>query len=255
MSTTTSARTTVKISALSWSDCLAWLLSVGAIPRAIHRILLYSPEPGTGKSSWATKAFGAERVERVQCHPQQSPEDLLYGTIGLHEGNTVTQPGSVLRALRGGKCLVLDEICDASPDVFPILHSVLDDREIAGVTVPETGERVAPHRDYCVVATTNGEPTNLPPALLSRFDLVLLCNRPSAGIVEKLRNGTIPGLSQAIERNYSSAKERWVPKLDVRSGLALSRLAEFVTPEDAAELIFGKEGIDLLAGLSTTANL
>lgn len=242
------------LSARSWSEVLAWLLAVGALPRAIHRVLLYSREPGTGKSSWATKALGDERVERVQCHPQMQPEDLLYGSIGLENGTTKNQPGSALRALRGGKCLLLEEVGDVSPDIVPILHSLLDDREIAGVTVPETGERVRPADGYMVIGTTNNDPSTFTEALLSRFDLVLLCNRPSDGIIERLKSGRIPGLAEMLANQYADsarAATRWTPALDTRGAIRLDSLAGYMTPEQAAELIFGPTGVDIIAGCAS----
>jgi MoxR-like ATPase len=145
----------------TWADLLSELVRLAAMPARIHRLLLYGP-PGTGKSSWAGTAF--DRVERVTLHAQMPPEDLI-GSMALvaRKGgtNTVWQDGPAVRAMRSGSALVLDEIDQHSPELRCALHAILDDRSIAGITLP-TGERVEPTDGFCVVATTNAEPTTLP---------------------------------------------------------------------------------------------
>jgi nitric oxide reductase NorQ protein len=180
----------------TWADVLNELVVNSAIPDRVHRVLLYGP-PGTGKSSWAQSAFA--HVERVTLHAQMPPEDLI-GSMALvaRKGgtNTVWQDGPAVRAMRRGSALVIDEIDQHSPELRCALHAILDDRSIAGITLP-TGERVEPAEGYTVIATANAEPSMLPDALLDRFDLVLLANRPIAAVLDKLPRGLASILSRA----------------------------------------------------------
>ena len=175
-----------------------------AFPEQVHRVLLYGA-PGTGKSSWAGTQFA--HVERIALHPQQPQEDLI-GSLLLTSGapvelrdriakakldqqqrlllevhlasggaNTVWQDGPAVRAMRRGCALVLDEIDQHSPELRCALHAILDDKAIAGITLP-TGERVEPAAGFAVIATTNAQPSALPEALLDRFDVKLLANEP-----------------------------------------------------------------------------
>jgi MoxR-like ATPase len=231
----------------TWADVLTELVRRSAIPANAHRILLYGP-PGTGKSSWPQSAFA--HVERVTLHAQMPPEDFV-GAMALvaRKGGTETvwQDGPAVRAMRRGSALVIDEIDQHSPELRCALHAILDDRSIAGITLP-TGERVEPADGFCIIATTNAEPSQLPDALLDRFDLVLLANRPIAAVLDKLPRGLASVLSRAYD-NHSVA--RWTPAISVRSVLALTRLADATGIERAAELIFGESGTDILASAAS----
>jgi SpoVK/Ycf46/Vps4 family AAA+-type ATPase len=232
----------------SWATALDELVCQSAIPNRVHRILLYGP-PGTGKSSWAMSAFS--HVERVTLHAQMPPEDLI-GSMALvaRKGgtDTVWQDGPAVRAMRRGSALVLDEIDQHSPELRCALHAILDDRSIAGITLP-TGERIEPAEGFCVIATTNAEPASLPEALLDRFDLVLLANRPASAIFDTLPRGLASVLARAYDRQSVA---RWTPAVSVRSILALTRLAAATGMERAAELIFGDSGVDILASAASS---
>ena len=177
------------------------------------------------------------------------PEDLI-GSMALaaRDGgtNTVWQDGPAVRAMRRGSALVLDEVDQHSPELRCALHAILDDRSIAGITLP-TGERVEPVDGFAVIATTNADPETLPEALLNRFDLVLLANRPAA-VLDKLPRGLANVLSRAYDREHVA---RWTPAVSVRSVLALTRLAASTGLERAAELIFGESGTDILASAAS----
>jgi MoxR-like ATPase len=231
----------------TWADILDNLVLCSAIPDQVHRILIYGP-PGTGKSSWAGCAFA--HVERVTLHAQMPPEDLI-GSMALvaRKGGTETvwQDGPAVRAMRRGSAIVIDEIDQHSPELRCALHAILDDRSIAGITLP-TGERVEPADGFTVIGTTNADPSQLPEALLDRFDLVVLANRPIAAVLDKLPRGLASVLSRAYDRQTVA---RWTPAVSVRSILALTRLADATGMERAAELIFGESGTDILASAAS----
>ena len=139
-------------------------------------------EPGTGKSSFAVRNF--PRCERITLHRELLPEDLI-GTMELRGGDTVRVMGPVVRAMVEGIPLVLDEIDQHSPEVRCLLHAILDDIELAGITLPD-GNRIVPAKGFCVFATTNASPDSLAPALRSRFDLVVAADSAPAELIAKL---------------------------------------------------------------------
>ncbi|GAA5984033.1 hypothetical protein JCM10908_006021 [Rhodotorula pacifica] len=68
-------------------------------------------------------------------------------------GKLVFQEGVLVRALRGGDWIVLDELNLAPTDVLEALNRLLDDnRELV---IPETGEVVRPHPHFMLFATQN----------------------------------------------------------------------------------------------------
>jgi len=163
----------------SWDDILRRLSKDKTIPSPVNRILLYGP-PRTGKSSIGYSIFDA--IERATIHKQLPVEDLLGG-YALVNGTTQWQDGPAIRALRKGLPIVLDEVDQISPECRCILHALLDDPP--GITLAN-GERVNAKEGYCVIATTNALPSGLPPAVLDRFDLILLANTLAKGLKEAL---------------------------------------------------------------------
>lgn len=164
----------------NWDDILRKLVKAKTIPTPLFRVLLFGP-PRTGKSSIG-KELSPGGHERVTIHKQLPTDDLLGG-YALVDGTTVWQDGPAVRALRKGRLIVLDEIDQISPECRCILHALLDDPP--GITLA-TGERVETTEGYWVIATTNQMPSSLPPAILDRFDLILVANTLSRGLRERL---------------------------------------------------------------------
>lgn len=228
-----------------WAEVLAKLVETGVFPNVAHRILLWSPEPGTGKSSFAQHKFGADKVERATLHGRMIPDDLLF-QVDLEAKNggteTIRRAGPALRALMEGKVLVLDEIDQHDPAMRCLLHALLDDREIAGVTLPD-GQRVTPKEGYGVIATTNKTPQAFPTALLDRFDIVLNASQPNPDALAKLPTE----VKKALINQYSRLQvHTWSAPLSVRRGIAFSKLLEKIDRETAAQIVFGNGWQDML---------
>lgn len=166
----------------AWDDTMRRLIKDTLIPSPLYRILLSGP-PRTGKSSLGPDLFSGN-WERATIHKQLPTEDLLGG-YALVEGTTKWMDGPAIRALRMGKALVLDEVDQISPECRCILHALLDDPP--GITLA-SGERVVGKKGYCVIGTTNALPSVLPPAILDRFDLILMANTLSKGLKNALGN-------------------------------------------------------------------
>lgn len=168
---------------LDWFNLLDLLADWLGLPN-LYRVLLAGTH-GVGKSSWAFNNMkaGAD-TERVALNADSGPEDLL-GTWTLVDGNTVFAMGPAARAWVNGVPLVIDEVDKGSSSVVTVLHALLDDAQIAKITLP-TGEVIRPAEGFCAFATMNGVPSALPQALLDRFELVLTANTVVPAATEQL---------------------------------------------------------------------
>ena len=153
-------------------DC--WNLVANAIGNA-DRILLYGP-PGTGKTyAAATNKIGYNMDGEPNVYQITMTEDTASANLeGFYKPNNAGgfewHDGIAIQAWRTGGRLVVNEIDHASPDAMTFLHAILDDQDIAMLTLNnDTKETVRPAEGFQVVATTNSPPESLPLALKDRF--------------------------------------------------------------------------------------
>ncbi|MBO9471111.1 MoxR family ATPase [Endozoicomonas sp. G2_2] len=98
-----------------------------------------------------------QAYEFVSCHDGLEAADLFgYERVrGGPDGSgvdTVYIDGPVLRAMRTGIPLVLDERDSLAATVALSLNNVLDG---LGYTIPETGEHITAQEGFCVIGTSN----------------------------------------------------------------------------------------------------
>lgn len=247
----TNTKKTATTAATPWADRLANLIKLGAIPAALHRIYLWSEQPGTGKSSFARRIFG-DKVEVVACTASTTAEQLLRGEkelVASESGGTssVTRPDCALRAFRDGKPLQLDEInLLTMSEVQGAIHALLDDKETARITL-DRGLVVRPHANYLVIATGNVPPSALPEPVRDRFDLIVHCGNPAPGIAAALRASKLPGLADILQNHFAQAERETPATIAPRNLLRLARLCDYLPPEDAGRALFGQAGVDLVA--------
>jgi MoxR-like ATPase len=123
----------------------------------------------------------------------ETDEDDLIGSNTLVDGNIVFREGPVLKAMRKGAVLLIDEI-DLASNKIMCLQSILEGK---GYLNKKTGEYVSPVSGFTVVATANTKGkgsddgrfigTNvLNEAFLERFSVTMEQEYPSNSIEKKI---------------------------------------------------------------------
>ena len=153
-------------------DCWSMISSVLGRSR---RVLLYGP-PGTGKTYSAVKQNAPMNMEgKPNVFQITMTEDTAAANLeGFYKPNNSGgfewHDGIAIQSWRNGGRLIINEIDHASPDAMTFLHAILDDQDIAMLTLNnDTKETVRPAEGFQVVATTNSPPESLPLALKDRF--------------------------------------------------------------------------------------
>ena len=118
-----------------------------------YPVLLQGPT-SSGKTSmveYLAKTSGNKFV-RINNHEHTDLQEYL-GTYVSGADGLYFQEGVLVRALREGHWIVLDELNLAPTDVLEALNRLLDDnRELL---IPETQEVVRPHKNFMLFATQN----------------------------------------------------------------------------------------------------
>ena len=146
-----------------------------AISARKYPILLEGPT-STGKTSsiyfLARKTFN--RIVRINNHEYTELSEYIGSySINPKDGSLYFKDGVLVKALRNGYWLLLDELNLAPSEVLEALNRLLDDnRELY---VPETSETIRPHPNFMLFATQNpagslyGGRKHLSRAFRSRF--------------------------------------------------------------------------------------
>ncbi|KAF9637501.1 von Willebrand factor type A [Lasiodiplodia theobromae] len=117
-------------------------------------VLIQGPT-SAGKTSmieYLAKRSGNKFV-RINNHEHTDLQEYLGTYVSGNDGKLQFQEGILVKALREGQWIVLDELNLAPTDVLEALNRLLDDnRELL---IPETQEVVRPHEDFMLFATQN----------------------------------------------------------------------------------------------------
>ncbi|KAF2634774.1 midasin [Massarina eburnea CBS 473.64] len=119
-----------------------------------YPVLIQGPT-SSGKTSmieYLAKRSGNKFV-RINNHEHTDLQEYLGSYISGSDGKLTFQEGILVKALREGHWIVLDELNLAPTDVLEALNRLLDDnRELL---IPETQEVIRPHEDFMLFATQN----------------------------------------------------------------------------------------------------
>jgi MoxR-like ATPase len=218
-----------------------WLVAEAVLAHA-PRVLLWGPA-GTGKTMAAT---------RVGLRPGQKvfnvtlTDDLPAAELRGHylpQGKVfVWHDGPAVTCWRLGARLVLNEIDRAGGDALTFLMAILDDPQMAMLTLP-TGESVRPAAGFSVVGTMNGDPSDLPPALADRFPATLEIDTVHPEALARLPHDL---RGAAVGTSFTDESER---RVSIRVWAEFARLREVFGEDMAARACFGHRAQEVLTAL------
>ena len=215
-------------------------------------VLIIGPK-GTGKTS-LVRDFARIKGANLESinFSLRTRESHLIGTKTLTDGTVSFDEGVLIKSMREGNMLYLDEINSAEADVLLRLDEALDDRRQIGLK-ESTGEVVKAKDGWFVIATinplTHSGTKELPPQLLSRFPVRISMEYPPEDIelqiVKKYISGDfdadiIQGIKLANTLRQAAAVEELFYAPSMRETIAFGKLLEKGTSaKEAASIVFG----------------
>ena len=215
-------------------------------------VLIIGPK-GTGKTS-LVRDFAKNKNLNLESinFSLRTRESHLIGTKTLTEGTVRFDEGLLVKSMKEGNMLYLDEINSAEADVLLRLDEALDDRRQI-VLKESTGEVVKAKENWFVVATinplTHSGTKELPPQILSRFPVRIRLEYPpekiELDIVKKHVSGNHESdITQAIKLantlRQAAAVEELFYSPSLRETIAFGKLLDKeVSPKEAANIVFG----------------
>jgi MoxR-like ATPase len=208
-----------------------WRVFKDVVPHA-DRVLLHGVS-GTGKTLQAlTAGLRDDQLPFYLVLTEDTPAAEIRGMYVPHDGGFAWQDGPAVAAWRRGGRLVLDELDHASGDILSLLMAITDSRDTARLSLP-TCETVRPAAGFTVIATMNGDPDHLPPALRDRFAVCLEIDAVHPAAIAALP----PEVGAAALATAFLPPER---RLSVRAWQTFATLRPHCGEETAAEAVFGR---------------
>ncbi|MFZ3230674.1 MAG: CbbQ/NirQ/NorQ/GpvN family protein [Pseudobdellovibrio sp.] len=185
--------------------------------------LMIKGPTGCGKSQFV--AAMAERLNRplikVSCNEDTSASDLV-GRFLIKNMETLWQDGPVVRAVREGAILYLDEVAEAREDVIVILHSLTDHRR--EIYIDRINENLkAPNNFMCVASFNPGYQRGfkeMKPSTRQRFVSLSLTYPTPEAEIEILT--TLTGIPKATAKTLVAFADgiRKQPQLGLRETIS-----------------------------------
>lgn len=234
---------------------LDWNNSIRILNKAYDAglfVLIIGPK-GTGKTSLVRDFAKSKNVNLESINfSLRTRESHLVGTKTLTDGTVSFDEGLLIKSMREGSMLYLDEINSAEADVLLRLDEALDDRRQI-VLKESTGEVVKAKEGWFVIATinplTHSGTKELPPQLLSRFPIRIRLEYPpeevELEIVKRHVSGKheddlIQGIKMANTLRQAAAVEELFYSPSLRETIAFGKLLDNdVSAKEAAIIVFG----------------
>ena len=214
--------------------------------------LIIGPK-GTGKTS-LVREFANKKGAKLESinFSLRTRESHLIGTKTLNDGTIGFDEGILIKSMKDGSFLYLDELNAAEADVLLRLDEALDDRRQI-VLKESTGETINADQKWFVVATINPlthvGTKELPPQLLSRFPVRIRLDYPPEEtefeIVKRHVSGIFDdklkqGIKLANTLRQAAAVEELYYSPSLRESIAYAKLLDSgLDAKKAADIVFG----------------
>ena len=240
----------LEINYIDWNNALSVLSK--AFETKLF-VLIIGPK-GTGKTTLVRKFASHMKKDLYSVNfSLRTRESHLIGTKTLEKGEVSFVEGMLVKSMRDGKMLYLDELNAAEADVLLRLDEALDDRRQLVLKEAE-GQIVNAAADWFVIATINPlshvGTKELPPQLLSRFPFRLKLEYPPEDIELQIINQHTSVDSTKIDEVKRSIKlaknlreaaalEELYYSPSLRETIAFAKLiGKGVSSKQAAEIVY-----------------
>jgi nitric oxide reductase NorQ protein len=216
-------------------------------------VLIIGPK-GTGKTTLVRKFASKMKKELYSVNfSLRTRESHLIGSKTLDKGDVSFVEGILVKSMRDGSLLYLDELNAAEPDVLLRLDEALDDRRQLVLKEAE-GQIINASNSWFVIATINPlshvGTKELPPQLLSRFpvrvrldyppeDVELEIIKQHATIDNSKTNDIKDAIKLARSLREAAAVEELYYSPSLRETIAFAKLLnKDLAPKEVAEIVF-----------------
>ena len=214
-------------------------------------VLIIGPK-GTGKTT-LVRDFAKRKSKKLMSinFSLRTRESHLVGTKTLTEGSVGFDEGILIKSMKEGSMLYLDELNSSEPDVLLRLDEALDDRRQI-VLKESAGEVINANKDWFVVATINPlthvGTKELPPQIISRFPVRIRLEYPpeeiELQIVKKYVSGNnekdlIQGIKLANNLRQAAAVEELYYSPSLRETISYGKMLDSgISTKKAANIVF-----------------
>ncbi|MBM7647732.1 MoxR-like ATPase [Bacillus ectoiniformans] len=182
------------------------ILTDAIIALSLGKNVLLKGPTGSGKTKLAEtlSSIFNQPMHSINCSVDLDAEAMLgYKTISEQNGKNVIEfiPGPVMKAMKSGHLLYIDEINMAKPETLPILNGVLDYRRM--ITNPFTGEVVKAESSFGTIAAINEGYVGTVPlneALKNRFVVIEVPYISGNALMEVLAEQSLLTDKKVMER-------------------------------------------------------